>query len=132
MNLSLNQIHLTFLLYVRQIWMTRLILAIALLEVIFFNHKRFCYSYAWSCSLCKGRTSICTGLISRKPSGFLLMFWTGFTSLCLTSFSSIGHLRSPLRAVLMVFHLSEMRFSRSIHLLMCFSLETLTSIIRTG
>ena len=34
-NLSLNQTHLTFLLCVRQTWMTRLILAISLPEVIF-------------------------------------------------------------------------------------------------
>ena len=34
-NLSLNQTLLTFLLYVRQTWMTQLILAIYLCEVIF-------------------------------------------------------------------------------------------------
>ena len=28
--------------------------------------KEFCYSYFWSCSLCEGRTSFCTGLISKK------------------------------------------------------------------
>ena len=32
-------------------------------------------------SLCKGSTSFCTGLISRKLCRFLLMFSTGFTSL---------------------------------------------------
>ena len=26
-----------------------------------FNPKQFCYSYAWSCSLCERRTSFCTG-----------------------------------------------------------------------
>ena len=31
-----------------------------------FNSNRFCYSYAWSYSLCEGRTSLCTRLISRK------------------------------------------------------------------
>ena len=30
-----------------------------------FNLKGFYYSYAWSCSLCEGRTSFCTELISR-------------------------------------------------------------------
>ena len=29
------------------------------------------YSYAWSCSLCEGRTYFCTGLISRKLCRFL-------------------------------------------------------------
>ena len=34
-----------------------------------------------SCSFCEGRTSFCTGPISRKLSRFLLMFSTGSTSL---------------------------------------------------
>ena len=46
-----------------------------------FNPKRFFYSCLWSCSLCERRTSFCTGFISRKLCGFLLLFWTGFTSL---------------------------------------------------
>ena len=41
MNLSLNQTLLTFLLYVRQTWITQLILAISLWEVIFLYSKRF-------------------------------------------------------------------------------------------
>ena len=45
-----------------------------------FDPKGFCYSFAWSCSLCEGRTSICTGLISRKFCKFLLMFLTCFSS----------------------------------------------------
>ena len=36
---------------------------------------------AWSRSLCEGRSSFCTGLISRKLGRFLLMFSTCFTSL---------------------------------------------------
>ena len=35
--------------------------------------------YAWSHTLCEGRTSFCTGLTSRKLCRFLLMFLTGFT-----------------------------------------------------
>ena len=58
---------------------------LALWESLFglfsFNLKGFYYSYAWSRSLCEGRTSFCTGLISRKLCRFLLMFSTGFTSL---------------------------------------------------
>ena len=41
----------------------------------YFDPKGFYYSYAWSCSLCEGRTSFCTGLISGKLYGFLLLFW---------------------------------------------------------
>ena len=45
------------------------------------NLKGFYYSYAWSHSLYEGRTSFCTGLVSRKLCRFLLMFSTGFVSL---------------------------------------------------
>ena len=72
------------------------------------------------------------GLISRKVCRFLLDFdWLYFTQ-CLTSFFSIDHLLCLCAQFLILFHLTEMRFSRSTHLLMFLSLETLTSIIRTG
>ena len=49
-----------------------------------FNLKGFYYSYVvWSCRLFEERTSFCTGLISRKLCGFLLMFSADFTSLSL-------------------------------------------------
>ena len=76
------------------------------------------------------RTSFCKGTISQKICGFFLTFSTGFTSLCLTSFSPIDHLCLYPRFFIL-FHLTEMRFSRSTHLLMCLPLETLTSILRT-
>ena len=61
-------------------WMTQLILAISLWERLSsFNPRWFYYSYACSHSLCEGRTSFCTGLISRKLCRFLLMFLTWFT-----------------------------------------------------
>ena len=45
------------------------------------NPKGLYYSYAWSCSLCEGRTSFSTGVIFGKLCKFLLMFSTGFTPL---------------------------------------------------
>ena len=72
-NLPLNQTLLTFLLYMRQTWMTQLVLA----RFYSFNTKGLYYSYTWSCSLCEGRISFFT----RKLCRFLLMFSTGFTSL---------------------------------------------------
>ena len=48
------------------------------------------------------------------------------------SFSSIDHLLCLCARFLILFHLTYMRFSRSTHLLMYLSLETLTSITRTG
>ena len=95
-----------------------------------FNLKEFCYSYAWSCSLCEGRTSFCTGLIFRKLWRFLHMCSTGFTSLSVL-------LLIPLLVTFFVFMqglfcLTWMMFSQSTHLLMCLSLETLRFIIGTG
>ena len=40
----------------------------------FFNLKGFYYSCTWPCSFCEGRTSFCTGLISRKLRRFLRIF----------------------------------------------------------
>ena len=50
---------------------------------------------------------------------------------CLTSFSSTNHLLHLCAKCFILFHLTQMRFSQSTHLLFL-SLETLTSIIRTG
>ena len=77
-NLFLNQTLLTFLLYLRQTWMPQLILATSLRG---FNLKGFYYLFAWSRSLSERRTSFCTGLITRKVCGFLLMFSTDYISL---------------------------------------------------
>ena len=71
-----------------------------------FNLKSFYYSYAWSCILCERRTSFCTVLISRKLCGFLLMFSTRFTSLCLACFSSTDHLLCCYARFLIQFHLT--------------------------
>ena len=46
-----------------------------------FNPKGFLYSYTWYHSLCEGRTSLWTRLISRKLSRILFMFSNGFTLL---------------------------------------------------
>ena len=61
-----------------------------------------------------------------KLCRFVLMFQ------CLTSFSSVDHLLCLCAQFLILFHLTWMRFSQSTHLLKFLSLETLTSIIRTG
>ena len=98
------------------------------MRLSFFNPEGFYYSYAWSHSLCKGRGSFCTGLISRKLCGFLLMFLAGLallhsvphffflygsSSLC-TVFGSILY---NIHKVLSINPAAN---------------ETLTSIIRTG
>ena len=73
-----------------------------------FNPNGFQYSYAWSHSLCEGRTFFCTEFISRKLCRFLLMFFTSFTS-----FSVL--LLFPLFCIcawlLILFDLTLMRFS---------------------
>ena len=50
---------------------------------------------------------------------------------CLISFSSINHLLCRYAQFFILFQLTQMQFSKSTHLLMYLSLETLTSIIRT-
>ena len=54
-----------------------------------------------------------------------------YVTQCLTSFSSINHLLLCAQFFIL-FHLTQMRFSPLTHLLMCFSLETSTFIMRTG
>ena len=55
----------------------------------------------------------CTGLIFRKICRFLLMFLTCLLhSVSLTSFSSIHHLLRRYAWFLILFHLTQMRFSR--------------------
>ena len=63
MDYSLNQTFLTYLLYMRQIWMRQLILAASLWGVIFPNPKGFCYSYACFDSSCEGGTSFFASFI---------------------------------------------------------------------
>ena len=60
------------------------------------------------------------------------MFSTGFTSLNVLLLFPIDRLLRLCAWFLILFHLMYMRFSRSTHLLMYLSLETLTFIVRTG
>ena len=96
-----------------------------------FNPKELCCSYPWSSSLCEGRASICTVLISRKICRFLLMFLTGFSSVSYFFFLY----RSSSLSLCTVFDAIWSKIDedpQSSHLLMCLSLKTLTSILRTG
>ena len=61
-----------------------------------------------------------------------LCFQMFYFTQCLTSFSSIDHLLCYCARFLILFHLTQIRFSRSTLLLMCLSLETSTPIIRTA
>ena len=67
-----------------------------------------------------------------NSAGSYLCFRLVYFTQCLSSFSSIDHLLQLCAQSFILFHLTLMRFSRSTHLLMFLSLETLTSIIRTG
>ena len=104
-----------------------------------FNPKGFQYSYAWSHSLCERRTFFCTAQERRSYLQKTLQIltyvfnWLYFTQyLTSFSFSSIDHIRRLCALFLILFYLTQKRFSRSAHLLMCLSLETLMSIIRTA
>ena len=77
-------------------------------------------------------TSFCTGLVYRKLCRSLLMFSTGFTSLSVLLLFPLSITFVFAHDLLILFHLAWLRFSRSTHLFMVLSLETLTSIIRTS
>ena len=100
LNLSLNQILLIFLHYMKQTFMAQLILAIYsfnLKGLSSFILKGFRYSYA-------RKDFFCTGLISRKLCWFLIyVFNCLYFVHCLTSFCSIDHLFC-LAQFLMLFH----------------------------
>ena len=133
-NLSLNQTLLTFLLSIRETWMTYWFGQFLCDRLSFFNSKGFYYSYVWSCSLCEGRASFCTVLIYRKLCGLLLMSLTEVKLLHSVPyfFFLYWSLSMSLCMVFMAILCYIVRFSWSSYLLMCLSLETLVSIIRTG
>ena len=64
----------------------------------------------------------CTRLISYLFHTYVFN-WLYFIQ-CLTSFSSIDHLLHLYSQFSVLFGVTQMRFSQSIHLLMCFLLET--------
>ena len=80
-NLSLNQPLLTFLLYLRQNLDGSIDSDNFFVRGYLSLIRKDSSTHGWSRSLCEGKTSFCTGLISRKLCRFLLMFSTGFTSL---------------------------------------------------
>ena len=51
------------------------------------NLNRFCYSYTWSCSLCKEGISLWMWFIFGKLWELLFVFLAGFTSFCTLLFS---------------------------------------------
>ena len=59
-------------------------------ELSSLNLKRFYYAHAWSRSLCEGRTSFCTGLISRKLLQILRFLYQSPSSSLCTVFDSIS------------------------------------------
>ena len=97
-NLSLNQTLLTFLLYVRQTWMTQLIIEISLWEVPLIRKNLPLIWKDFSAHMHGLRVYMKEGLpfawdLSLENSaGFYLRFWLALLFQCLTSFSSNDHL----------------------------------------
>ena len=70
--------------------------------------------------------------LKNSADSYYVFDWLYLTQ-CLTSFFSIDHhFLCHYAQFLILFHLTWIRFSRSIHLRMCLSLGTLTPIIGTG
>ena len=98
-----------------------------------FSTKGFYYSYASSYTLCEGRTSFAWDLsLENSADSYLCFQLILYLAQFLTSFSSINHLLCLYAWFLILFHLTEMMFSWSTHLLMFLLLETLMSFIRTS
>ena len=132
MNLFLDQIFLTSLLYMRETWMSRLILQFLVEGFSSFNLNGFCYSYAWPWSLCEIRIPFCMGLVSRKHCRFLIMSLTGFTSLCVLLPFPLATIYLSLCSVFgsISFNIDEIiSINQSGYV---FAFGDLTSIIRTG
>ena len=66
------------------------------------NPKWFCYSYAWSYSLCEGRNSFCMEFISRK----ICNFWLALLHSVFYFFPLFLHLLRLCAQFLMLFHLT--------------------------
>ena len=101
-NLSFNRTLLTFFLCVRQAWVTQLILAISLWQVIFLWSKRILQLVCIVSHFVKEGLSFAWDL-SLENSGF---YWLYFTQ-CLTSFSSFSHLLRLCTGFLILFHLTD-------------------------
>ena len=98
-------------------------------------------NYLWNINSIEQNFIICQ-IIQQTNKCFLYIHWHTkikikrtqkegpYLTQCLTSFSSIDHLFCLCARFLIPFHLTQMRFSPSTHLLMRLSLETLISIIR--
>ena len=87
---------------------------------------------ACSCSLCKGRLLLNGTYLQKTMRILTFVFHRLYFNQSRTSFSSVDYLLRLYARFLILFHLTYMRFSRSTHLAMCLSLETLTSIIEIG
>ena len=129
LNLSLNQTLLIFLLYMRQTLNNQLI---SLSGVVFLDLKRFSdSSYAWSCSSCKGETSVYSDIFLKNAEDSSLYFkLTSLSVLVLFPYQSPSS--SACKSFDTVSSKIEMILSINLSSKMYLSLETLTSIIRTG
>ena len=97
-------------------------------ELSFYTAKGFYYSYAWSCSLCEGRMSFCTGLSLENSTDSYLCFQLALLHSVSYFFSSIDQLLRLYTQILMPFHLIQTRFSRSAHLLMSYLIDLTTMV----
>ena len=125
-NLSFNQTPLTFWLYLRQTWMTQLILAVFLWRVIFLSLICLFWQFMWrrTClclcgSLCEGGLHFARDLSLENSTNSYVFGWLYFTD-CLTSFSSIDYRLHLYAGFLILVHLIYMKFSQSTHLQMFF------------
>ena len=128
-SVNYNHIINITLFYMRQNWMTQLILAISLWEVISFWSERILLLICMILHFMCREALLLREMYVKKTLLFLtyVFDWLYFIQ-CLTYFSFFDHLLHLYAHLLMLFRLTMMRFPWSI----CFSLKNLTAIIGTG
>ena len=92
--------------------------------------QKRCYSYSWSCSLCKVGTFFCAGFIPRKPSGFLLKACVHYFLSNFYFFIKWEAFKNHEKRIL--FHLKSSFRSRDIQISVIFSLPFHTFQIQKG
>ena len=85
-NVSLNQTLLTFLLYVRQTWMTQLILALSLWGVYLPLTWKDSTTHAWSCSFMKEGLPFAWDLLLENSADSYSCFWVALPYSVITFF----------------------------------------------
>ena len=129
MNLSLSQTLLTFLLYVRQTWVTQLILAISLWRFIFLSYKRILVLICMVSQFMWRKNFIFRWHVSLEDSADSYLCFRLALLHLMSYFFFLYHLLHLFARFFILFHRTHS--INPLHQPMCLFLETLTFIKRS-